>query len=114
MKILEYFQTDEWDDLLPASVKVLGEYFTLDVGLDNKSIKIIDCEGRCEVCVINEDGDVVSESGENLTEEWPDSEWKALTAFCKSELPFLFRASGELPRGWNAGKLLRIRWPDTR
>ncbi len=48
-------------------------------------LNIIDSEGRCENCVIDEDGDVIAESGECVTQEWTAGDWQDLTGMVIGE-----------------------------
>jgi hypothetical protein len=46
----------------------------LEMNTEKTWLQIIDDESRCESCVIDEDGDVISESGEVVT-DWLDYDW---------------------------------------
>jgi len=58
--------------------------FRVEMNLDKTWLNIIDSESRCECCVINADGDVVSETGEVVTENWSDADWQNLSTAIKT------------------------------
>lgn len=66
-------------NIFRAHITVSGQEFTLEMGLDRKWVNIIDSESRCEHCGIDEDGDVISDGGEYVTEAWTEADWKNLT-----------------------------------
>jgi hypothetical protein len=48
----------------------------LEMDTEKTWLNIIDDESRCESCVIDADGDVISESGECVTNTWSDYDWR--------------------------------------
>ena len=58
-------------------VKVAGEEFRIEGDLDKAWLNIIGDDGRQESCVI-EDGYIVHEGGEWITEHWTDEDWDAM------------------------------------
>lgn len=64
-------------DYLGGMVEVAGEAFRIKGDLAKTWLNIIDADGRQESCVI-EDGYIVHESGEWVTEHWTDEDWKAM------------------------------------
>lgn len=58
-------------------VEVAGEEFRIEGDLDKAWLNIIGDDGRQESCVI-EDGYIVHEGGEWITEHWTDEDWDAM------------------------------------
>jgi hypothetical protein len=56
----------------------------LEMDLEKTWLNIIDHESHCESCVIDADGDVVSESGETVTNHWTDADWASITNAVKN------------------------------
>ncbi len=70
-------------NILRGIVEVQGRQFTLES--DGKTwLNIIDAAARSECCVIDADGDVISESGEYVTEAWSGGDWGMLTVLVNS------------------------------
>lgn len=66
-------------NVLRGSVEVNGRDFTIESD-GEKWVNIIDDKSSVEACVI--DGkDVVVESGEFVTEDWTEQDWKQLSSF---------------------------------
>jgi hypothetical protein len=51
----------------------------LEMNLEKTWLHVMDSESRCESCVIDADGDVISESGEVVTNDWSEADWKIVT-----------------------------------
>ena len=51
----------------------------LEMGLDKTWLHIIDADSACEICIIDDDGDVISDSGEVVTSDWTEADWKLIT-----------------------------------
>ena len=66
---------------LVGTVEVAGKEFRIEADIEKTWLSIIDDDSRQESCVIDEDGDVISESGECVTDEWTDADWSDLTKF---------------------------------
>jgi len=58
-------------------VKVAGEEFRIEGDLNKAWLNIIDSHSRQESCVI-EDGYIIHEGGEWITEQWTDADWNAM------------------------------------
>jgi len=58
-------------------VEVANEEFRIEGDLDKAWLNIIDSHSRQESCVI-EDGYIVHEGGEWITEEWTDADWASM------------------------------------
>jgi hypothetical protein len=67
-------------NVLRAEFKALR----LEMDLEKTWLNIIDSESHCESCVIDADGDVVSESGETATNHWTDADWASITNAVKN------------------------------
>lgn len=76
-------QVTSMGSFLIGEVKVNEQDFRIEADAEKTWLSIIDGEGRQESCLIDEDGDVVSDSGECVTGEWSDEDWKQLTAYAK-------------------------------
>jgi hypothetical protein len=62
-----------------ATASIASQDYRLDLDLAKTWMNIIDQDIRCESCAIDEDGDVISVSGECVSQEWTDSDWQTLT-----------------------------------
>lgn len=61
-----------------------GEFKGLDIESDGKTwVNIIDDESRVESCTIDADGDVISETGEVVTNNWTDDDWAEFKKFVR-------------------------------
>lgn len=68
---------------LIGAVKVNEQEYRIEADLEKTWLSVIDAEGRQESFLIDEDGDVVSNSGECVTGDWSNEDWKQLTAYAK-------------------------------
>lgn len=68
---------------LIGHVEVSGREYRIETDLDKTWLNIIDDESRQESCLIDERGEVVTDSGEYITQDWNDQDWKQLTALTK-------------------------------
>lgn len=64
--------------VLRGYVEVAGEEFQIEADLEKTWLNILDDNSRQESCLIDEDGDILSEGGEWVTEKWTDEDWKSL------------------------------------
>lgn len=72
-------------NVLRGVVEVRNEQFTIET--DGKTwLNIIDRESRVECCIIDGDGDVISETGEYVTESWSSGDWGMLTVAVNAKL----------------------------
>lgn len=62
-----------------AHATVAGKDYLFELNLEKTWLHIIDDAARCESCIIDEDGDVISDAGECVTADWTDRDWQALT-----------------------------------
>lgn len=76
-------QVTSCGNFLIGAVKVNEQEYRIEADLEKTWLSIIDGEGRQESCLIDEDGDVVSDSGECVTEDWSDEDWRHLTTYAK-------------------------------
>lgn len=66
---------------LRGTVEVAGKEFRIEADVNKTWLNIIDQDSRTESCVIDEDGDVISESGEHVTQDWSPDDWRELTKY---------------------------------
>ena len=71
-------------NFLIGHVEVNGNEYRIETDLEKTWLSIIDDEGRQESCIIDADGDVITDSGEYVTQDWSDEDWKALTAYARA------------------------------
>jgi hypothetical protein len=71
-------QATSCGNFLVGAVEVQGKEYRIEADLELTWLSIIDGESRQESCVIDEDGDVISDSGECVTNDWTDEDWKNL------------------------------------
>jgi len=50
----------------------------LEMGLNKNWLNIIDDNSRCECCSISSGGDIESDSGEVVTGDWSDADWRII------------------------------------
>jgi hypothetical protein len=79
-------QVTSCGNYLIGAVEVQGKEYRIEADLALTWLSIIDGESRQESCLIDEDGDVVSDSGECVTSDWSDEDWKQLTAYAKNDV----------------------------
>jgi hypothetical protein len=75
-------ESPEFSEVVSSCGNVLRAEFKrcrLEMNLEKTWLNVIDSESRCESCVIDADGDVVSESGEVVTNDWSDADWRIVT-----------------------------------
>lgn len=73
---------------LIGHVEVNGKQYRLEADIDLTWLNIIDDDGRQESCLIDEEGNVISDSGEYITQDWTDVDWKSLnTCAAKNIFP---------------------------
>lgn len=63
---------------LIGNVEVHGKEYRIEADLEKTWLSIIDEESRHESCLIDDDGDVISDSGEYITDGWTDKDWQEL------------------------------------
>jgi hypothetical protein len=68
-------------NVLRGVVFVGGKEFRIETDLEKTRIQIIDSAYCCETGEIDADGDVITQAGECVTQEWHADDWTALTAF---------------------------------
>jgi hypothetical protein len=68
-------------NVLRGSVEVGGKEFTVEADLGKTWCNIIDEVGGVEGFVVDVDGDVISASGECVTNDFRAEDWAALTEF---------------------------------
>jgi hypothetical protein len=79
--------TPDFHEVVSSCGNVLRAEFKacrLEMNLEKTWLNIIDSESHCESCVIDADGDVVSESGEIVTNDWTDADWASITNAVKN------------------------------
>ena len=79
--------TPDFHEVVSSCGNVLRAEFKscrLEMDLERTWLNIIDSESHCESCVIDADGDVVSESGEIVTNDWTDADWASMTNAVKN------------------------------
>lgn len=77
-------QVTSCGNFLVGQIEVAGQEFRIEANLELTWLSIIDDEGRQESCLIDAEGDVISDSGECVTEAWSAQEWKELTLYAKA------------------------------
>ena len=62
-------------NILRGDIEVSGKEFRVESDLAKTWVNIIDDSGSCEGFGVDEEGDVIAESGEFLTGDFQDADW---------------------------------------